>query len=144
MTGEITVQREGEIATVVLNRPDKLNAMTKPMWRRLGEVMEELSAEEALRCVVLRGAGGKAFSPGNDIAEFETERSNAAQAKAYGAIMHRTLAALRDCRHPKVALIEGICVGGGLEIAAFCEIRICGGIEPFRRSDQQAWPGHGA
>ena len=77
------MQRDGAIATVVLNRPHKLNALTKPMWRRLGEVMTELSEDEALRCVVLRGAGGKSFAPGNDISEFAAERSNAVQAKAY-------------------------------------------------------------
>ena len=80
MTGEIRVEREGAVATVVLDRPEKLNAMTKPMWRRLGEVVAALSADEGLRCLVLRGAGGRAFSPGNDIAEFETERSNPEQA----------------------------------------------------------------
>ncbi len=110
----------------MLNRPDKLNALTKPMWQRLGEVMRELSADDGLRCIVLRGAGGKAFAPGNDIAEFATERSNAEQGKAYGAILHGALGAIADCRHPTVALIEGICVGGGLEIAALCDIRICG------------------
>ena len=108
----ILIERDGLIATVVLNRPDKLNALTKPMWRRLGEVLEELSADETLRCVVLRGAGGKAFSPGNDISEFETTRANPAQAKAYGEVLHFTLGALKACRHPTVALIEGVCVGG--------------------------------
>ena len=122
----ILVARDGAVATVMLNRPDKLNALTKPMWQRLGEVMRELSADDSLRCIVLRGAGGKAFAPGNDIAEFETERSNFAQGKAYGAILHDALGAIADCRHPTVALIEGICVGGGLEIAALCDLRICG------------------
>ena len=89
-------------------------------------LLEELSADQALRCVVLRGAGGKAFSPGNDISEFETTRANPAQAKAYGEVLHLTLGALKTCRHPTVALIEGICVGGGLEIAALCDLRICG------------------
>jgi enoyl-CoA hydratase/carnithine racemase len=116
---------------VTLNRPHKLNAMTKPMWRRLGEVFDALSADDGLRCVVLRGAGGKAFSPGNDIGEFETDRANPEQAKVYGEIMHKTLTALKTCRHPKVALIEGICVGGGLEIAGLCEIRICGESSRF-------------
>ncbi len=111
MTDTILVQRDGAIATVVLNRPEKLNALTKPMWRRLGAAMTELSADDALRCVVLRGAGGKSFAPGNDISEFETERANAAQAKLYGEILHTTLGAIQDCRHPTVALIEGICVG---------------------------------
>ncbi len=127
----ILVRRDGYVATVTLNRPDKLNAITKPMWRRLGAVLEELSADDDLRCVVLRGAGGKSFSPGNDISEFETDRSNAEQAKAYGEILHRTLTALKSCRHPTVALIEGICVGGGLEIAGLCDLRICGESSRF-------------
>lgn len=131
MTDTILVQRDGAIATVVLNRPDKLNALTKPMWRRLGEAMTGLSGDEDLRCVVLRGAGGKSFAPGNDISEFATERANSAQAKAYGEILHDTLSAIRDCRHPTVALIEGICVGGGLEIAALCDLRICGESSRF-------------
>jgi enoyl-CoA hydratase/carnithine racemase len=122
----VLVTRDGPIATVTLNRPEKLNALTRPMWQRLGAVMRELSADDALRCVVLRGAGGRAFAPGNDISEFATERRDFAQGKAYGAILHDTLGAIADCRHPTVALIEGICVGGGLEIAALCDIRICG------------------
>jgi enoyl-CoA hydratase len=126
MTDTILIERDGFIATVVLNRPEKLNALTKPMWQRLGKVMRELSSDDTLRCIVLRGAGGKAFAPGNDIAEFETERSNFAQGKSYGDILHDTLGAIADCRHPTVALIEGICVGGGLEIAALCDLRICG------------------
>ena len=131
MSQEILVDRDGFVATVTLNRPDKLNAMTKGMWRRLGEVFEELSADDGLRCVILRGAGSKSFSPGNDIAEFENERSNVEQARAYGTIMARTLEALKGCRHPTVALIEGICVGGGMEIAGCCDIRICGTSSRF-------------
>ena len=126
MTELILVQRDDGIATVVLNRPDKLNAMTKPMWQGLGAVMRTLSADDAVRCVVLRGAGGKSFSPGNDIGEFATERSNFDQGKAYGEVLHGALGAIADCRHPTLALIEGLCVGGGLEIAALCDIRICG------------------
>jgi enoyl-CoA hydratase/carnithine racemase len=131
MSDTILIQRDGAIATVVLNRPEKLNALTKPMWQRLGEAIVGLSAEDEVRCVVLRGAGDKAFAPGNDISEFENERANVEQARAYGAIMHRTLAALADCRHPVVAMINGICVGGGLEIAANCDLRICGESSRF-------------
>lgn len=132
MSNEVVlVQRDADIATVILNRPEKLNALTKPMWRRIGEVMRELSADDAVRCVVVRGAGEKAFAPGNDIAEFATERANAAQARAYGEIHLAALAALRDCRHPTAALIKGICVGGGLEIAAACDLRICGASSRF-------------
>jgi enoyl-CoA hydratase/carnithine racemase len=127
----ILVERDGSIATVVLNRPRKLNALTKPMWRLLGETMDRLSADDSVRCVVLRGAGEKSFSPGNDISEFETERSNREQAIAYGHIMHETARAIADCRHPTLAQIHGICVGGGLEIAALCDMRICGESSRF-------------
>jgi enoyl-CoA hydratase/carnithine racemase len=127
----LLVERDGPIATVVLNRPDKLNALTRPMWRALGEAVTRLSAEDSVRCIVLRGAGERAFSPGNDIGEFATERSSKAQAIDYGAIMHATALALEDCRHPIVAQIHGICVGGGLEIAALADLRICGESSRF-------------
>jgi enoyl-CoA hydratase len=127
----VQVLRDGAIATVVLNRPDKLNALTKVMWRALGDMIETLSADDSLRCIILRGAGEKAFSPGNDIAEFATERANKAQAIEYGQVMHATAKALADCRHPLVAQIHGVCVGGGLEIAALCDLRICGESSRF-------------
>lgn len=122
---------DAAIATVTLNRPDKLNALTKPMWRALGDAMRALAADDTVRCVILRGAGGKSFAPGNDIAEFETERSNFAQGRAYGEVLHGALGAIADCRHPVVAQIDGICVGGGLEIAALADIRICGKSSRF-------------
>jgi enoyl-CoA hydratase/carnithine racemase len=131
MTDVILVDRAGPIATVVLNRPDKLNALTKPMWQHLGDVFIELDADDGLRCIVLRGAGEKAFAPGNDIGEFEHERSNVEQARAYGAVMARTIDAIGSCRHPVVAQIHGICVGGGLEIAGLADIRICGASSRF-------------
>jgi enoyl-CoA hydratase/carnithine racemase len=127
----IAVSKDGPIATVVLNRPQKLNALTKAMWQALGAAIDELSADDALRCIILRGAGEKAFSPGNDIAEFATERANKAQAIAYGRVMHATAQSLASCRHPLVAQIHGICVGGGLEIAALCDLRICGESSRF-------------
>ena len=131
MAKQIQVERDGPIATVVLNRPRKHNALTRSMWHKLGEAIVTLSADNDVRCVVLRGAGKKAFSSGNDIGEFEKERSNIAQARRYGAGMKRTIDALQSCRHPIVALINGICVGGGLELAANCDIRICGESSRF-------------
>ncbi len=131
MTDVVLVERDGDIATVILNRPDKLNAFTKAMWARLGEAVEELSADTALRCIVMRGAGNRAFSPGNDISEFSDERSNSIQAEAYGKFMNMTIKALHACSIPKVAMIKGACVGGGLEVAGLCDIRICGESSRF-------------
>ncbi|HEX8010148.1 MAG TPA: enoyl-CoA hydratase-related protein [Casimicrobiaceae bacterium] len=127
----IELSRDGAIATVVLNRPEKLNALTKPMWQTLGETIGALSADDDLRCIILRGAGEKAFSPGNDIAEFAVERANKTQAIAYGQVMHSTLEALQTCRHPLIAQIHGVCVGGGLELAALADLRICGESSRF-------------
>ena len=94
MTDLIAVSRDGPIATVVLNRPEKLNALTKAMWRALGVAIDALSATTRCGASILRGADEKAFSPGNDIAEFATERSNKAQAIAYGRVMHATARSL--------------------------------------------------
>lgn len=131
MSDTVLVARDGHIATVTLNNPQRLNALSRPMWERLGAVMHALCAEENLRCVVLRGAGDKAFAAGADIAEFATERANAAQAKGYGELIHHTMQAVALCKHPTVAMIKGACVGGGLEIAACCDMRICGESSRF-------------
>lgn len=131
MSDLILVHRADVLATVVLNREHKLNALTKAMWRQLGETMDALSADDTLRCIIVRGAGEKSFSPGNDIGEFASERSNRDQARAYGGIMQNTFRAFAECRHPVVAMIHGICVGGGLEIAAACDLRICGESSRF-------------
>lgn len=128
----ILVDRDDQdIVTVTLNRPDKLNAMTKPMWGRLGEVFRELGADDSVRCIVVTGAGDKSFSPGNDISEFETDRFNSETAERYGELMHNSINHMTACPHPTVAQIKGICVGGGLEIAGLCDVRICGESSRF-------------
>ena len=131
MSAPILISRDGAIATVALNNPDRLNALNKAMWVGLGEAMRQLSADDALRCVVVRGAGDKAFAAGADIAEFATERADSKQAKRYGNLIHETMQAVARCRHPTVAMIKGACVGGGLEIAAMCDLRVCGQSSRF-------------
>ena len=123
----IDVKRDGDIATVALNNPGKLNALTVAMWRELAQVMCGLSADEALRCIVLRGAGSEAFAAGADIAEFAHARNDFAQGKVYHLeYVAGALAAVGECNHPTVAMIRGPCVGGGLEIACQCDLRIAG------------------
>ena len=131
MAETVLVARDGAIATVTLNAPEKLNALDLSTWTRLGEIMVELSADEALRCVVLRGAGDKAFAAGADIGEFQTVRRNSKVSKIYGERVAATMQAVMDCRHPTVAMIRGACVGGGLEVAACCDLRICGESSRF-------------
>jgi len=126
MAEPVLVEREEGIVTVVLNRPEKLNALNKAMWLGLNHAFAALEPDDTVRAIVLRGAGEKAFAPGADIGEFETERSSAAQARDYGHLMHEVMRRIDECRHPTVALIQGLCVGGGLEIAMLCDIRVCG------------------
>jgi enoyl-CoA hydratase/carnithine racemase len=125
------MQRDGGIATVVLANAERMNALSRPMWERLATLFAELDADETLRCVVVRGAGEKAFAAGADIAEFATERANVAQAREYGAVIQRAMDGVAHCRHPVVAMIHGVCVGGGLELAAVCDLRICGESSRF-------------
>jgi len=127
----VLLSRDGAIATVALNRPERLNALDKSMWRRLGEAMRELSADDGLRCVVVRGAGDKAFAAGADISEFASERADSTRARDYGNLIHESMQSVGRCRHPTVALIKGACVGGGLEIAAMCDMRVCGESSRF-------------
>ena len=124
-------KKNNHLVEVIMNRAEKLNAMTKPMWIELGKVFKKLSKNKNLRCIIIRGEGGKSFSPGNDIGEFKRERSSSKLAKSYGKYLHGTLGAISNCPIPTVALIEGICVGGGLEIAGCCDLRICGKSSRF-------------
>src|SRR5215510_4195256 len=130
-TESVVCARDGAIATVTLNKPERLNALDKGMWRALGEIFARLDVDESLRCVILRGAGEKAFAAGADIAEFETERADVAQAREYGRVVQTAMDAVARCRHPVVAMIHGACVGGGLEMAAVCDMRICGESSRF-------------
>lgn len=124
MSDLIQVNREGNVATVVLNRPDRMNALNLPMWQGLADAFETLAQESAIGAIILRGTGQKAFAPGADIEEFDTLRATAAQAKEYDLVMRRALNAVRTSPKPVVALIFGPCVGGALELACCCDLRI--------------------
>lgn len=120
----------GLVATVTLNKPDKLNALDLPMWQGLAEAFESLAEDESLRSIVLQGAG-KAFAAGADIGEFDTVRATAQQAKDYDLVMRRALRAVRECPAPVVARIDGACVGGGLELACQADIRVASSRSRF-------------
>lgn len=124
MTDDILTARDGAIVTVTLNRPDKFNAFTVTSWALLAETMGRLSADDGVRCVVLRGAGEKAFAAGADIGEFEAHRADRAAARGYGGLVERAIAAVHDCPHPVLIAVRGACIGGGLEIAAVGDLRV--------------------
>lgn len=132
MPGRINTAREHDIALITLDNPDKLNAVDSSMWQALKLAMEAVNAEPELRCVVLAGAGDKAFAAGGDIEEFLTVRATVDQALHYhDDLVAAALDAIRNCPIPTVAAIRGACVGGGLEIAGCCDIRIAGNSARF-------------
>ncbi len=120
----VLVERDGAIATVLFNRPAKRNAFNLAMCRRIKEVFDGLSADDSVRCVVLRGAGDKAFTAGADINEFAKVRTDKASSRAYNETSKAAQVAVRDCRHPVIAMIRGYCLGGGAGFALMCDIRI--------------------
>ncbi|MGB8545881.1 MAG: enoyl-CoA hydratase-related protein, partial [Azonexus sp.] len=95
------------------------------MWLQLAENMAELAFDRDIRCIVLRGAGNDAFAAGGDLEEFLTARATLEQALHYHGQVAAALNAIADCLQPTVALIQGACIGGGLEIAGVCDLRIC-------------------
>mgnify|MGYP003626711116 FL=1 len=129
-TDAILISRDDAVATVTLNRPEKRNALNLPMWLGLTARFAEIASDDSIRAVVLTGAGDH-FGVGADISEFETVYKTAADAEDYGAIMFETVCAIRDCPKPVVAAINGNCIGGGMEIAALCDVRICGESSMF-------------
>jgi len=124
MSDIILSERDGDIVTITINNPEKRNALSKAAWSRLAYVLVPIATDMSVRCVIIRGAGDKAFAAGADISEFAEVRSTAEQAAAYGEETNMALDALIQCPHPTIAMIQGACTGGGLEIACCCDMRI--------------------
>ncbi|AXA70965.1 enoyl-CoA hydratase/isomerase family protein [Achromobacter insolitus] len=126
VAGRVLLEREGDLAWVTLSHPGRLNAITVGMWRELRDVFDAIARDGALRCVIVRGEGGN-FAAGADIREFPAQRADAAGVQHYHReVLAPALQAVAMCPHPVVAQIEGVCVGGGLEIASQCDLRIAG------------------
>ncbi|MEO6959524.1 MAG: enoyl-CoA hydratase/isomerase family protein, partial [Burkholderiaceae bacterium] len=131
VAGKVTLDCQGAVALVTLSHPGRLNALTVSMWHELREIFTGVSANEALRCVVLRGADGN-FAAGADIREFPLERGDHASVVHYHMeIIAPALQAVGRCIHPVIAQIEGVCIGGGLEVASQCDLRIAASSSRF-------------
>lgn len=120
---EILLTLDGPVATVTLSNPARHNAMTLGMWTALGDTLQRLHDDTAVRVVVLRGDGDKAFVSGADISEFGAQRDTPAAAQAYEAAVTRAQGGITGLRCPVIAAIGGICYGGGLGLALACDLR---------------------
>jgi len=121
--GQVTYQRDGAAAHIVFDRPAARNAMTWRMYEQLGEICERIRHDPGTRVVTFRGAGGKAFVAGTDIQQF-TEFTSAEDGVRYEKRIEELLAAVDTLPMPTLAIVDGWCVGGGLAIAACCDLRI--------------------
>jgi enoyl-CoA hydratase/carnithine racemase len=128
---DLRLTRDGSIATLVLNRPEKRNAITIEMWQALPRILGDLETGDDARVVVIRGAGTEAFASGADISEFERFRGTVAAARAYSATVEAAERALADFPRPTIAMIHGHCIGGGLELALACDFRMSSRIARF-------------
>jgi enoyl-CoA hydratase/carnithine racemase len=120
---ELEVRQDGAVLTVLFNRPEARNAMTFAMYDGLEEACTRADADDSVRVMVLRGAGGRAFVAGTDISQFSTFTSGE-DGIAYEDRISRVVNRLEDVAVPTVAAIEGPCVGGGLALAAACDLRV--------------------
>ena len=129
---DILVRRDGAIGTLVFSNVEKHNAMTAQMWEALPARIAELDDDADIRVIVLRGDGDKAFVSGADVSQFEAERTGSAAQQRYHAIVEAAYEAPARATKPVLAQIRGICMGGGLGLAAACDLRICADDARFR------------
>ncbi|MGH3096913.1 MAG: enoyl-CoA hydratase/isomerase family protein [Streptosporangiales bacterium] len=123
MSDALVFERSGAVGTLVLNRPDKRNAINLGLYQELPGCLRQIDEDSDVKVLVLRGAGRKAFSAGADISEFESVRASATDARAYNehvAVAERALASLRK---PTIAMVHGYCIGGGCGLATACDMR---------------------
>jgi enoyl-CoA hydratase/carnithine racemase len=123
MPGRMVAEKEGSIGWMIFDYPERRNAVTQGMWLQIGEMLEDFAKDEAIRVVVLRGAGDKAFVSGADISQFGQQRRNAAEVEASNRLTDVARQALATFEKPTIAMIQGFCLGGGLAIALMCDLR---------------------
>ena len=114
---------DGAIAQLILNRPDKRNALTRAMWAAIPEHAAAVAASPAVKILVLRGATPAAFAAGADIAEFEEVFASTEAARAYHSVVHAAYDAIADLAKPTIAMVQGVCFGGGCALALCCDLR---------------------
>ncbi len=125
-------QCHGPVGTVTISHPQRHNAMTFDMWRALPVVLAQLDADPAIRVIVITGEGSKAFISGADTSQFESLRATGDQSMQYTAAVEAALLAPAACSKPVIAAIQGYCIGGGLALAAACDLRLAADNATFR------------
>ncbi len=124
MTTELVeLIKNGPIATMVLNRADKRNAMNEAMWRAIAALGDEVAGDASIKVMILRGVDASAFSAGADIGEFSRVHASPAAAEGYRKVVDAAYQAVAGLEMPTIAMIQGVCFGGGCALSLCCDLR---------------------
>jgi enoyl-CoA hydratase/carnithine racemase len=123
-TERMIAEIDGPIGWLVFNNPARRNAVSLDMWQAIPEILDAYERDPAVRVIVLKGAGDKAFVSGADISEFEQARSSPEAIARYEEIGTKAQRAIEDAAKPTIAMIHGFCLGGGVGVALACDLRI--------------------
>ena len=124
MTTELVrLEKAGPVATIALNRANKRNAMNEAMWRAIAEWTDDVAHDDRIKAMVLRGADETAFSAGADISEFGRVHASPETAHAYSKVVGAAYQAVADLKKPTIAMIQGVCFGGGCALSLCCDLR---------------------
>jgi len=124
LTERIIAKKDGAVGWLIFNNPERRNAVSVDMWEAIPHVLSQYESDPEVRVIVLAGAGDKAFVSGADISQFEKERSSAEAVQRYEELAEGAAAKLAGCDKPLIAMIRGYCLGGGMNIAVLCDLRI--------------------
>lgn len=119
----IEVVKDGPVATLILNRPDKRNALSEGMWLEIADQALALGSDPSIRVLVVRGVDETAFSAGADIGEFDRVHQSPKTAEAYRQVVDAAYEALAGLKQPTIAMIQGVCFGGGCALSLCCDLR---------------------
>jgi enoyl-CoA hydratase/carnithine racemase len=124
ITSKMLAQKDGAIGRIIFNNPARHNAVSLDMWQAMAQIMADFDADDAIRVIVVAGAGGKAFVSGADISEFKEKRDSVEAAAEYSRVSEAGRKALQETLKPTIAMIRGYCIGGGMATAIACDIRV--------------------
>ncbi len=130
-TDKMLSRKEGGVGYLIFNNPERQNAVSLDMWEAASGYLEDFAKDDAVRVVVLTGAGGKAFVSGADISKFESERSSQEAIDRYNIAVDAANTAVYEFPKPTIAMIRGYCIGGGVGLALCCDLRICSDNSKF-------------
>ncbi|MEP7057319.1 MAG: enoyl-CoA hydratase [Caldimonas sp.] len=130
-TDKMIAEKDGSIGWITFNNPARRNAVSMEMWQGLHDIVGEFVRDDAVRVIVLKGAGEQAFVSGADISEFEAKRSSPETIRVYNQISAKANDALQHAGKPTLAMIRGYCIGGGVAVALSCDMRIAADTAKF-------------